>query len=235
MAFRGIQFLAVGCLLLVAVNAAAIDNSVAEPRIKSSEDLLSNIVDNCFNANGMSCIKEKVLTYLDGVAGVQEEEVSGRALNDDVMDKVIVDRVARILNDNEIRVEMPDSSALTYRADRGFDLEITQTDARSHKKKNKLTTSLLLLVLVKSIIMPILMVLIKLKAIKALILSKLAIKLVLGFVLYNLFTKLSGAKMSMMPMPAATSYDRSSNSWEASNSSPYARSDAQYLAYNSYQ
>lgn len=82
--------------------------------------------------------------------------------------------------------------------------------------------------------MPVLMFLIKLKAIKALILSKLAIKLVLGFVLYNLFTKLSGAKMSMMPMSAAsTAYDRSS-SWDAANASPYARSDAQYLAYNSY-
>ncbi|XP_013100651.1 uncharacterized protein LOC106082585 [Stomoxys calcitrans] len=232
MAFRATQFLAVGCLLLVAVNAAAIDNSVGEPRLKSSEDLLSNIVDNCFNANGMSCIKEKVLNYLDGVAGV-EEEVSGRALSDDVLDKVIVDRVARILNDNEIRVEMPDASVISYRVDRGFDLEVPQTEARNRRKKNKLTTSLLLVVLLKSIIMPIMMVLIKLKAIKALILSKLAIKLVLGFVLYNLFTKLSGAKMSMMPMPAA-SYDRSS-SWESANSSPYARSDAQYLAYNSYQ
>ncbi|XP_073820411.1 uncharacterized protein [Musca autumnalis] len=226
MAFRFAQFLAVGCLFLVAANAAAIDNSIAEPRIASSEDLITNIVDNCFNENGMHCLKEKVLTYLDNVSGV-EEEVSGRALSDDVMDKAITDRVARILNTNEIRVQLPqtlfDGSVITYRADRGFDLEVTETDARSHKKKNKLNTSLLLLVTIKAIIMPILMTLIKLKAIKALILSKLAIKLVLGFVIYNLFTKLSGAKMTMMPMSAAsTAYDRSSNA------------DAQYLAYNAY-
>lgn len=130
MAFRFTQFLAVGCLFFVAsVNAAAIENAVAEPRMQSSEDLISNIVDNCFNANGMHCLKEKVLTYLDTMAGV-EEEVSGRALSDDVMDKVITDRVARILNTNEIRVQLPQTlfngDVMTYSADRGFALEVAQ-------------------------------------------------------------------------------------------------------------
>ncbi|XP_075144648.1 uncharacterized protein LOC142219644 [Haematobia irritans] len=238
MALRFSEYLAIGCLLLITVNAAAIDNSVGEPRMKSSADLLSNIMDNCLNANGMHCLQEKVLHYLNGIAGINEaeDEVSGRALSDDGMDKVIVDRVARILNDNEIRMEMPDASAITYRADRGFDLEIPKSEARKKKNKDKLTTSLLLLVLVKSIIMPILMILIKLKTYKAMILSKMAIKLVIGFILYNLYTKLGGTKMTVTPVSAAIAYDRSStsNSWEASNPSPYARSDAQYMAYNSY-
>lgn len=137
MAFRFAQFLAVGCLLLAVsapLNAAAVDNAVAEPRIASSEELISSIVDNCFNANGMHCLKEKVLTYLDTVAGV-EEDVSGRAFNDDVIETVIADRVARILNTNEIRVQLPEtvfaSSVLSYRADRGFDLEVPQTEGKT--------------------------------------------------------------------------------------------------------
>lgn len=136
MAFRFTSLLAVGCLLLAAsssINAAAIDNAVAEPRIHSSDELISTIVDKCFHADAMHCLKEKVLTYLDTVTGV-EEEVSGRAFNDDVIDKVITDRVARILNTNEIRVQLPQTvfarSVLSYRADRGFDLEIAHNEGK---------------------------------------------------------------------------------------------------------
>ena len=123
-------------MLASSINAAAIDNAVAEPRIESSDQLISNIVDNCFHANGVHCLKEKVLTYLDTVTGV-EEEVSGRAFSDDVLDKVITDRVARILATNEIRVQLPEtvfaSSVVSYRPDRGFDLEVPQTEGKPIK------------------------------------------------------------------------------------------------------
>ncbi|XP_037944951.1 uncharacterized protein LOC119677606 [Teleopsis dalmanni] len=252
MAFRIRSLLAIGCALLAVsatVSAAAIDNSVGEPRIQTSDELITSIVENCFHANAMFCLKEKVLTYLDNVAGV-EEEVSGRAFNDDVIDKVILDRVARILNTNEIRVQLPEtvfaSSVVSYRADRGFDLEVPQTEARAEKKnKEKLFLPLLLLMKLKlKVIMPIIMSLIGLKAFKALILSKIAIKLVLGFLIYNLIQKLGGMKMTMMPMPpmpapeygvpstTASSYDPSS--WEPQSGGPYARWDAQNLAYSSY-
>lgn len=79
----------------------------------------------------MHCLKEKVLNYLDTVTGI-EEEVSGRAFDDDVIDKVITDRVARILNTNEIRVQLPETffaqSVVTYRADRGFDMEVPEVE-----------------------------------------------------------------------------------------------------------
>uniref|UniRef100_A0A1A9VDP1 Osiris 20 n=1 Tax=Glossina austeni TaxID=7395 RepID=A0A1A9VDP1_GLOAU len=241
-----------GCLLLAValpLNAAAIDNAIVEPRIYSSDDLISTIVDKCFTADGMHCIKEKVLTYLDTVSGI-EEQISGRAFDDDVIDKVIVDRVARILNTNEIRVQLPETvfanSVLSYRVDRGFDLEIPQSEARRDKKKDKLFLPLLLLMKFKlKVIMPIMMSLIGLKAFKALILSKIAIKLVLGFLIYNLIQKLGGMKMTMMPMPhppaaeygvpssTVSSYDPSS--WEPMNGGPYARSDAHYMAYSAYQ
>lgn len=118
--------------------------------------------------------------------------------------------------------------------------------ARRDKKKDKLFLPLLLLMKFKlKVIMPIMMSLIGLKAFKALILSKIAIKLVLGFLIYNLIQKLGGMKMTMMPMPhppaaeygvpssTASSYDPSS--WEPMNGGPYARSDAHYMAYSAYQ
>lgn len=132
MAFRFTSFIAFGCLLLLtaSVQGAAIDNAVT-PRIHSSDELISTIVDKCFHANAMHCLKEKVLTYLDTVANV-EEEVSGRAFDDDVIDKVIVDRLGRILRTNEVRVQLPEtffaSSVMTYRADRGFDLELPKEE-----------------------------------------------------------------------------------------------------------
>lgn len=132
MAFRFTSFIAFGCLLLLtaSVQGAAIDNAVT-PRIHSSDELISTIVDKCFHANAMHCLKEKVLTYLDTVANV-EEEVSGRAFDDDVIDKVIVDRLGRILRSNEVRVQLPEtffaSSVVTYRADRGFDLELPKEE-----------------------------------------------------------------------------------------------------------
>ncbi|XP_030562804.1 uncharacterized protein LOC115764091 [Drosophila novamexicana] len=251
MAQRFTSFAAFGCLLLLAVSVqgAAIDNGVT-PRIHSSDELISTIVDKCFHANAMHCLKEKVLTYLDTVANV-EEEVSGRAFDDDVIDKVIVDRVARILRTNELRVQLPEtffaSSVMTYRADRGFDLELPQVEGRAEKKnKDKLFLPLLLLMKLKlKVVMPILLALVSLKATKALILSKIAIKLVLGFLIYNLIQKLGGMKMNMVPMPApmpaveygvpsttASSYDPSS--WEPQSGGPYARWDSQNLAYSSY-
>jgi len=74
-----------------------------------------------------------VLSYLDTVANV-EEEVSGRALSDDVIDKVIVDRLGRILNTNEMRLQLPQTffagSVVTYRSDRGFDLELPREEGQ---------------------------------------------------------------------------------------------------------
>lgn len=123
-------------------------------------------------------------------------------------------------------------------------------------KKKILLPILLLLKLKMKALMPIVVGLIGLKALKALILSKLAISLVLGFVVYQLIAKKSAA----MPMMAITespltaygpptsssasaaqsSYD--SSAWDTSSSGgPYARvwepstaASGQTLAYSSY-
>lgn len=110
-------------------------------------------------------------------------------------------------------------------------------------------------------LMPILVTLIGFKAMKALILSKIAITLVLGFIILQLVKK-AGMKMpmSMNPMPAMpspqpgseygapipsasplSSYDSSSSSWEASNGQyssrvwePSSAASSHNLAYNGY-
>lgn len=120
-------------------------------------------------------------------------------------------------------------------------------------KKKLLLPVLLLLKLKMKALLPIFVAIIGIKAMKALILSKLAITLVLGFVIYNLVKKTGlGAPMTMTPMsaespmtaygaPAPTSSPSSSyeNSWEPANGGPYSRvwepsSSSQNLAYSAY-
>lgn len=117
-------------LLIATVSGAAISNEVTEtPRIHTSEQLISAIISDCFEINGMSCLKGKVLTYLDTVLGLKAEQA--RAFDDNNVDKVIYDRVSRVLATNEVRVELPKmifgDVAVTYRADRGLDFDMSES------------------------------------------------------------------------------------------------------------
>jgi hypothetical protein len=77
------------------------------------------------------------------------------------------------------------------------------TEGRGLLKKKLLLPILLLLKLKMKAIMPILVAIVGLKATKALILSKLAITLVLGFLIYQLVMKKKAMMMMMPPaMPA---------------------------------
>ncbi|XP_001656226.2 uncharacterized protein LOC5576719 isoform X2 [Aedes aegypti] len=217
----------------------------ATPRIATSEQLLSSIVNECFEDDSvMNCLKGKVLVYLDGVLGLREEQA--RAFEEQNVDKVIFDRVARILATHEFKVQLPEDTVVSYRADKGVNLDVVPAG---------LATVLLLLKLKMKALMPIFVALIGLKAMKALILSKLAITLVLGFIVAQLVKKsgLGMPMMSMMPMmppaaeygapaPATTEPPSSygAPSWE-SQSGPYSRvwepstsSSSHNLAYSSY-
>lgn len=124
------RFLTLG-LFIATVHGAAISNHVTEtPRIHNSEQLLTAIVNDCFEVNGMSCLKGKVLTYLDTVLGLKSEQA--RAFDSDNVDKVIYDRVGRILATNEVRVGLPQAlfgdAAVVYRADRGIDFEVSENE-----------------------------------------------------------------------------------------------------------
>ena len=107
-----------------------------------------------------------------------------------------------------------------------------------HLKKKLLLPALLLLKLKLKAILPIVVKLIAIKALKALILSKLAITLVLGFIGYQLFQKKSAMAMAPVePSTAAPStYDPSN--WDNPNAGgPYARvwePAAHQMAYSAY-
>ncbi|XP_053657755.1 uncharacterized protein LOC128706838 [Anopheles marshallii] len=246
-----------------ASGASIASNLVEEerPRIATSEELLSSIVNECFDgASVMGCLKGKVLLYLDGMLGLREEEA--RAFDASNVDEVIFDRVGRVLATHEFRVQLPEDTVVSYRADKGLDIDVLPAGlateaARGHLLKKKLLLPVLLLLKLKmKALMPIFMGLIGLKAMKALMLSKLAITLVLGFLIAQLVKKSGlGMPMSMMPMmppaPAAeygapvpasstpaSSYEPSS--WESS-SGPYSRlwepstsGSSHSLAYSSY-
>lgn len=125
-------------------------------------------------------------------------------------------------------------------------------------KKKLLLPVLLLLKLKMKALMPIFVAIIGIKAMKALILSKLAITLVLGFILVQLLKK-KGMEMPMMSMtpammadpstaygapasaPTAAPDSYSQPAWDANNGGPYSRiwepssgATGSNLAYNSY-
>lgn len=137
MAFRGLtSFITLGCVIIF-VNAAAIDNSVytETPRIGSGDELLSSIVDNCFQGDSMHCLKEKVLNYLDTLAGIDEEQ--GRAFDEKNIDKVIFTRLGRVLQSHEFKLQLPETIfqnvIVSYRADKGIDFELPKEEG-SYKK-----------------------------------------------------------------------------------------------------
>lgn len=102
-------------------------------------------------------------------------------------------------------------------------------------KKKLLFPLLLLLKLKLKAILPIFVALVGIKALKALILSKLAITLVVGFIAYTLLKKPAAAPAAADPTTTPSSYDPSS--WEPSPGGPYARvwdQSAQNLAYSAY-
>ena len=109
----------------VASGASIASNLVEEerPRIASSEELLSSIVNECFDgASVMGCLKGKVLLYLDGMLGLREEEA--RAFEERNVDEVIFDRVGRVLATHEFRVQLPEDTVVSYRADKGLDIDV---------------------------------------------------------------------------------------------------------------
>ncbi|XP_032523624.2 uncharacterized protein LOC116774943 [Danaus plexippus] len=256
------------CTYLILATAALVngfaikDNEIETSRLSTSDDLLNSVISDCFGTESpTSCLKVKVLSFLDTKLGVTSE--SARAFDDNNIDKVIFDRVGRILNSNEFRVQLPEfifqNAEVSYRADRGLDVDFPETEAENGEargilKKKLLLPVLLLLKLKMKALMPILVSIIGIKAIKALILSKLAIALVVGFLVYNLIMK-KGAMPMMMATeappaaqygppanqygppstPASAPQDSYSPQWEPASSGPYARVwDPSQLAYSSY-
>jgi hypothetical protein len=123
------RFVVLVVLCMSAHGASIKSNEIAEtPRIHSGEELISAIISECFEIDGVACMKGKVLTYLDTVLGLKSEQA--RAFESKNVDKVIYDRVARILATNELRVELPKiifgDAYASYRADRGVTFNVSE-------------------------------------------------------------------------------------------------------------
>ncbi|KAF7279537.1 DUF1676 domain-containing protein Osi20 [Rhynchophorus ferrugineus] len=234
------------CAVLVIATVAIAER--ATPR--SGGELVDSVLSRC---GDMRCVKENVLEYLDNVLGLQTDARSAKDI-----DAAIFKRAARVLQTQEFRMKVPsviaEGTDIVYNPDSGLDIVTDENESRGILKKKLLFPILLLLKLKMKLLTPILLALTSLKALKALILSKLAILLVLGFIIYQLCAK-SGMPMPMMTMapaePPMTAYGAPAPGpstappssyepgWEPNTGGPYARvwtasNDAQNLAYSAY-
>jgi hypothetical protein len=123
---------AILCSLALVSSASFIDDNEitrsTSRRISNSEELLSAVVDDCFTGSdsgvsSMSCLRLKVLTYLDSMIGVQE----ARSLEEsdaDILDAMILSRVTRYLKSHQFKVHLPEflfqEAVLTFRPGKSF-------------------------------------------------------------------------------------------------------------------
>ncbi|KAF5276265.1 hypothetical protein FQA39_LY06614 [Lamprigera yunnana] len=251
-------------LTLLIMTAVATASALIGGEIRSGNHLVSSVIINCVD---MGCVKENVLAYLDTFLN-QDQARSAKTFKN--MDAAILKRVSRILKTHEIRMTLPeivfDKTQIIYNPKSGLDLVTGNEEGKYAPiitvinnlllgrglllKKKLLLPILLLLKLKMKALLPIFVGIIGIKAFKALILSKLAIIIVLGFVIYQLLTK-SGMQMPMSmapvesPVPAygppSTSAPNSYEpGWEPNNSGgPYSRVwsspiEAQSMAYSAY-
>jgi len=149
-----------------------------------------------------SCLKHQILTHLDNKLGTITE---ARSL--ETVDEAIIARTFKYLKSFDYGVDLPFVDAsLKYRPSRSLadlDIEFKNNDvdtsqARGLLKKKLLFPFLLLLKLKLKALMPIFVAIIGIKALKALVLSKLAILIVIGFIAIQFFKK--GGMMMPMGM-----------------------------------
>ncbi|KZC11127.1 PREDICTED: uncharacterized protein LOC107189233 [Dufourea novaeangliae] len=221
----------------------------------ASQDFLSKSLNECIAADSWTtCLKHEVLGYLDDRLGTNTE---ARSL--DTVDEAIVARTFKYLKRFDYGIDLPFIDAsLKYRPSRSLaDLdvefkenEVATSQARGILKKKLLLPFLLLLKLKMKALMPILVAIVGLKAMKALVLSKLAILLVIGFIAVQFFKK-GGMMMPMgmsmepaapaygAPLPSSTSSYDPAATWDGNG--PYSRVwtptngvEGQNLAYSYY-
>lgn len=122
----------IGSLIAIVTGASISDNSVYDlPRINNGDQLITTIINDCFNGDTMTCLKGKVLTYLDGVLNLNEE--NSRSFESNNVDSIIMDRVGHILATHEIKVTLPETifqkAIVSYRPDNGLDINLPENVA----------------------------------------------------------------------------------------------------------
>lgn len=169
----------------------------------ANQDFLTNSLNECRKAESwISCLKHQMLSHLDN-----KLETTTEARSLETVDEAIVARAIKYMKSFDYGVNLPFVDAsLKYRPGKSLidlDVEFKNNDvatsqARGLLKKKLLLPFLLLLKLKLKALMPIFVAIIGIKALKALVLSKLAILIVIGFVAFQLFKK--GGMMTPMGM-----------------------------------
>lgn len=173
-----------------------------------------NCLNECVSAESWtSCMKHRVLGYLDDRLRITTE---ARSL--ETVDEAIVARTIKYLKSFDYGIDLPFVDAnLKYRPSRSLaDLDVefknnqaATSQARGLLKKKLLLPFLLLLKLKLKALMPIFVAIVGIKALKALVLSKLALLIVIGFVALQFFKK-GGMMMPMGTYAERRSAPRSS-------------------------
>lgn len=133
------NILIIGSVIAIVTCASISDNSVYDlPRINNGDQLITSIINECFNGDTMTCLKGKVLTYLDGVLKINEE--NGRSFESNNVDSIIMDRVERILDTHEIKITLPEiifqKSIISYRPDNGLDISVPENAVEEGNAQN---------------------------------------------------------------------------------------------------
>lgn len=115
------------CLTMHTAYGGVVDNTVyteRNERISSGNDLISSILNNCYD---MNCLKGNVLNYLNTFLGI-DEQVAARSTQN--VDEQIYERVARLLKTNEFKFELPETffrkSIVSFNGERGFDVKVSE-------------------------------------------------------------------------------------------------------------
>ena len=132
------------CVFTLACSASHVDDNEiigsSSRKINSGEELLSAVVGDCFTGsdNGVSstsCLRLKVLKYLDSVVGFQDAR-SLEQSDAEQLDAMILSRVTRYLKSHEFKIHLPDfvfqEATLTFRPGKSlvdFKVEFPKPDA----------------------------------------------------------------------------------------------------------
>jgi hypothetical protein len=113
-------------------------------RISNGEELLSAVIGDCFTGSddgvsAMSCLRLKVLSYLDSVMDVEEARSSAGS-DVDNLDATILSRVTRYLKSHQFKVQLPEflfqEAVLTFRPGKSltdFKVEFPKPDANEDR------------------------------------------------------------------------------------------------------
>ncbi|NP_001155697.1 osiris 20-like precursor [Acyrthosiphon pisum] len=247
-------------VVLAAVALAVAGVAVAADR--PVDGLLDRVLDRCSLGPGaVGCLKGNVLEFLrDGRAA--DVEADGDV--DAELVRAAGAYIERRVNEPNVAAPVRDARAMDNDAGPAASAAAaasatTTTTARADMEmgmmQDKMLMPLMMMMKMKlKMLMPIMMALVSMKATKALVLSKVAIMLVLGFLLKEFLKKsgipglplhLPGFPGSAEPSstsgpppmygpPQSSGYE-SSSSWEPTGYSSHSSDSAHSMAYNSYQ